>query len=150
MTDKELSARAVELFPKLFPDAFKCIKASRHQVSGLSRCENHCCRQKCIDIPEICPSPDPIDINDWDIAMKLVRAVSKDYGILWLFVVYESKNNYPEHQEWVVSVSECKNLDELDIDYDGQVAFWEWTLREATPRDYIEAACLAKEKENGQ
>ena len=125
MTDqekKELGIRAVEVFPDLFPDA---LVHDSYEVSRGVHGDNaiFCCRKckKSVHRPDIyapCTVPDPIDIN-WDNAMRLFREATGHLNIRQIVLLLQGLG-YP-------------NL-------------WNF-LRHATPADYIEAACEAKEKE---
>jgi len=133
---EELAIRAVKLFPKLFPDAWKHDKCLSGGALGVFWCKK--CYMSADDLPKRgdfpdldplhavpmdgCTIPDPIDIN-WDNAMKLVRTagipVVRQLWIIWTNSHYHRKHN-----------------------------LLRWIVFHATPADYILAACKAREKEN--
>lgn len=117
---KELSIRAAELFtPKPWKHDF-----NEHRQRYCCKCKQYNCNAK-----QSCTVPDPIDINDWNVAMKLFREVLNGKAMHALTQMF--RDNY--------------NADKPESK---SVTFW-WALRHATPADYIEAACIAKDAENG-
>lgn len=148
---KELGVRVVKAFPELFPDAWKhdfrptfldtrwpsdkpkyiayiaqCKKCEKGLLAGETSCrviggQEHIYTPS---KPTSCTVPDPIDVDDWNVAMKLVRATKKVDIFRVLLSIWRENTE--------VSVSEV---------------FIYWLLFHATPADYIEAAIKAKEKE---
>ncbi len=68
-----------------------------------------------------CPVPDPLDINDWNVAMEWFRksGASETWDIMWPMFKLSK--------------------------YGTRVSFAWWLMRKAQPKHYIIAACLAVE-----
>ena len=114
---KNLGTRAVKAFPHLFKDAWKhdfkydCFHGFSCLKCGNGRDDKH----------PTCTVPDPIDINDWNVAYKLARSVDAE-----LFRVA---------------------LVEIWYDQTAGGDFTKWLLVAAQPSDYILAAIKAAEGE---
>lgn len=132
MADDEkrlLGLRAIKVFPELFEDAWK------HDGPSLSSQSCYC--SKCGELMESCKKPtvsstapctvaDPMPIT-WDNAHKLVG----ECNLL--------KVGFALEDMWKKDL--CENHINLK--------FPAWLIAIATPADYIEAACIAKEQTEG-
>ena len=116
-----LGIRAATVFPELFKDAWK------HDWSDT--CKNSMTKcTKCgkgwytyVQYNSVCTVP-TIDINDWNVAMMLVRARAVKPVVYNLRLLFKAKTS--RHSEYM---------------------FILWLIYHATLADYIEAACIAKE-----
>lgn len=118
MTDKELGIRAAELFTeKPWEHRFCDPKTAVIAISF----NQPCC--KCgLDIyisrnATPCTLPDPIDVNDWNVAMRLAKKIADTSYTLF-----------------VNALEEVLEVDGINIS----------DIIAATPQDLIEAACKAK------
>ncbi len=78
-----------------------------------------------------CPIPDPIDITDWNVAMRLIREVT--HCSVGMVDVYNKR---------------CNKSYRWDDDPERTVAMAWFASPLSTPQDYIEAACITRAKEN--
>lgn len=127
----ELGMKAATVFKDLFPDAWKhdndekadphhhCKKCEKHTTYGVET--------GFYDTP--CTVPTPIDINDWNVAHKLVRECDHIAIRKSLAEIYE---------RYRYNTEDGKRIYPYDI----------WTTHHATPSDYTKAAIKAKEAEN--
>ncbi len=109
ITDKELAIAIPTVFPELFKDAWKhkkvCRECDKCGIDLTHKSEN--CSP--------CTVPDPIDINDWNVAMKVVKATIRIVG----------------YSKWIIICKDHTNISRTP-------------LNKATPVDYLRAALLAK------
>lgn len=129
MTDEEkieLGLRAATTFKELFPGPWK------HDVyPGSEKYECDRCNKTwpfkgndpCILSERKCTVPDPIDINDWNVAMTLRDEMCN--SLAWDRACYDV---------W-------QRVTDKAVTY---ATFWR---NYAKPKHYIEAACIEKERE---
>lgn len=115
---RRLGIKAVEMFPELFPDTWKhdgpSIDNPSWQCSKCGYVMESCNKPTCLaDIA--CTVLTPIDVEDWNVAMMLVKAAIKIVG----------------YREWIAICEKHTKISRTP-------------LNKATPTDYIKAAIKAK------
>lgn len=110
---------------------------------------------KCGTRESTCSVPDPIDCEDWNIAMKWRDWVMEKYKykrfLLCLFIVWEYLfDDYKDEyiNEYLCCKLKEKSIESLDIEYELEIAFYKWVVLDAKPHYIIRAILLCVEGEN--
>ena len=134
---RQLGIKAVETFPELFTDG----EHNWKEVGNYVQCDK--CKSLLgttrVDSP--CPSPDPIDVNDWNVAIEIYRSMD----------VCGRVNTMTElTQIFLQEIDDYKNTadligssDDLPLQTDC------WLLGTGEPKHLILAACKTREADNG-
>lgn len=144
--DKKLRIRAATVFKHLFNELWECVKVSEYQASGLSKCQKHKCNHRhCNEsIPDTCPHPSPLDINDWNVAFKIFRSLDVCERVnIWSALVEIFLREIDDDKKTPDIIVAENTTEELLLQADS----WLWSSGE--PKHLILAACEAVERGKG-